>query len=852
MKRQIILLLVALVLAALVWLMPWPLLRYGLGFVLLWVLPGLSWVFLVSRQALDRAERLAVGLGLNFVIVPLIILLLVYLPGPVTRISLLVATVGVVGLSTLISVPVYLRQRCVAVSVRPQANDHASLTRMTLSVRLRSLWKDGGAWLLVALLIAIGLRAVNLGYAEFGGDEARVMVRAAQALEGDEAVVFQLGKGPAELAVAMAGWRLTGITNEWMARLPFTWASVLGVTAVFLCARRLGRPHAGGIAACLLAIEGFFTGFGRMVQYQSLVFLLSTLGLLCLFVYRSIGRGSLVIVGAVFFASGMLAHYDAALALPAGLLLIASRLWRDRQRGWRILAPVVAAALLGVVLAGVFYVPLLRGPYAGQASYYVSGRVGSGSYNHLWSTFELSAIYDTVYLLAVMALALVGQILTTWGRWGRVGLGVSVALLVLAATGLVRPEVWIVGGKTWAWIPFAILLVGALTAPSQPTGVRALWLWLGLPSLFYLFFVALPLTHVHTAIPAWAVLAGLGLERLGRWLTERSKVALYAAAAVGVAVYALCGAYAVMLFVNHDPEYLRVFPQSKSPVYWTPYDQKPIEIGLYGFPYRVGWKVVGALFDQGLLAGSYSSNEKPRATAYYTRQAVRLDCASPDMYIVASDVHDAVPLRWDQIEAEYHQAVVVTVGGRPRLTVYRRGAAGAPVIYPVEEWSRRFDLNTTPERVAAPASSVGGKARAEEYVSREALIGTFAYLLGYKIDDAHAVPGGYVELTLLWQARGPAPIDYQVFTHLHDGQAMQGQLDGQPVCDTYPTSQWEAGQFIVDPYRIPIKSDAVPGAVPLTIGMYDLVTMKRLPVTAPDGSPAGDSVHLTDVEIQEP
>jgi uncharacterized membrane protein len=66
MKRQIILLSTALVLAALVWLAPWPLLRYGLGFVLLWVLPGLSWVSLVPRDALDRAERLAVGLGLNF------------------------------------------------------------------------------------------------------------------------------------------------------------------------------------------------------------------------------------------------------------------------------------------------------------------------------------------------------------------------------------------------------------------------------------------------------------------------------------------------------------------------------------------------------------------------------------------------------------------------------------------------------------------------------------------------------------------------------------------------------------------------------------------------------------------
>jgi 4-amino-4-deoxy-L-arabinose transferase-like glycosyltransferase len=850
MRRQIILLSTALVLAALIWLMPWPLLRYSLGFVLLWVLPGLSWVLLVPRQALDRAERLAIGLGLNFVITPLVTLLLVYLPGSATRIAFLGATVGTVGLPAIVSTVIYVRHRKATVQEGQRADD--SVLARPRWPGLQALWRDGWAWLLVALLIAAGLRVVNLDYAEFGGDEARVMMYAARALEGDEAVVFQHSKGPAELTVVMVGWRLTGMTSEWMARLPFAWASVLGVATVFLCVRRLGRPHAGGVAACLLAIEGFLVGFGRIVQYQSLVFALSALGLLCLLVYRAHGRGSLVIVAAAFFAGGILAHYDAALVLPAGLLLIAVRLWQDRQRGWRVWVPVVAAALIGVMLPGLFYIPLLRGPHAGETSYYVLGRIGSGSYNHLWSTFQLSAVYDAVYLLAVMALVWAGQVFVTWARWGYVGLGLAIVLVALAVTGLIWPQFWVVSDQTLVWIPFAALLVGSVLAPGQPASIRALWLWLGLPSLLYLFFVAVPLTHVHTAFPAWAVLTGLGLANLGHWLAKRSKTAAGIALSSGVALYILCGTYAFMLFVVHNPEYLRNFPQFKSPIYWTPYEQKPIEIGLYGFPYRVGWKVVGALFDRGYLAGSYSSNEKPRATAYYTRQAVRLDCASPDMYIVASDVHDAVPLRWDQIKDEYHPAIIITVGGQPKLTVYEKGAVDTPAVYPAEEWSQQFDLSTTPERVAALASSVGGEVHTEEYASREALIGGFAYLLGYKVDDTHTVPGGYLELTLLWQAQGPAPIDYQVFTHLHDGQVMRGQLDGQPVCSTWPTSQWEAGQLIADPYRIPINSDAALGSVPLTIGMYDLVTMKRLPVTAPDGAPAGDSVYLTDVEIREP
>jgi hypothetical protein len=680
------------------------------------------------------------------------------------------------------------------------------------------------------------------------------MVRAARALEGDEAIIFLHKKGPSQLTVVMSGWRLTGVANEWMVRLPFSWASTLGVVAVFLCGRRLGRPHAGGIAACMLAVEGFHVGLGRGPKYHSLVFALSTLGLLCLFVYYTRGRGGLVVIAAVFFAGGVLAHYDAILTLPAGLLLIAARLWLDRRRTWRVVIPVVVAALAAAVLMGLFYVPFLRGPHVGYTSSYVAGRIGGHVYNNLRSSFELSAVYNAIYLLAVMALALAGQTLSAWARWGRVGLLLSVVLLVAAATGLMWSELWVVKDLTLAWIPCAILLIGALLSPGQSVSIRAVWLWLGIPALFYLFFVAIPLTHVYTIFSGWAMLTGIGLESLGCWLVKRSRAALRIAGAGGVAMYVLCGFYAAMVFIDHNPEYLRAFPQSKSSVYWTPYyEQIPTRVGLYGFPYRAGWKVVGYLMDEGQLPGSYDSNEKPRATGYYTRQAVRLDCASPDMYIIAANVQDEIPIRWDQVETEYQPAIVVTVSDQPRLTIYARDVAGPPLTYRVEEYERLFDLNLTPERVARSASPAEIEfMQMEEYVPREEVIGDFAHLLGYKIDAEHAVPGGYVELTLLWQALKPAPIDYQVFTHLYDGEMIRGQLDGQPVCDNQPTSRWQPGQIIADPYRIPIRGDAPTGSVPLTVGMYDLATMQRLPVSATDGSPAGDNVYLTDLVIRTP
>lgn len=850
MKRQATLFATALILAVVVWVAPSHLVRYSLSFALLWLLPGLSWALLIPRHTLDRAEWLTVGLGLNFVVTPVTTLLATYFPGPLTRALLVVAMLGVIGLPIALSLLMHPKRRSTTVS---EARRVIGGVRNHISILTTQhpLWRGGWAWLLVAVMVAVGLRIVNLNYSEFQGDEAKVMVRAAYALEGDETIVFQHKKGPTQLTLVMPGWRLAGVTNEWMARLPFAWASILGVVTVFLCGRRLNQPHAGGIAACLLAIEGYLVGFGRIVQYQSLVFVLSALGLLCLLAYYAHGRGSLVIVSAAFFAGGSLAHYDAILVLPAGLLLIGARLWLDRRRVWRTVTLIAIAMLVGAALIGLFYLPFLRSSYVGYTSSYVSGRIGGHIYNNLQSTFELSAVYDSIYFLGVMLAALAAQTLVTWARWGRVGLVLSSLLLVAATTGFVWPKLWIVGDSTLAWIPAVILLVGALLPSSQAMGTRAVWLWLGFPALFYLFLVVSPLTHVYTIFPAWAMLTGIGLVNLGRWLAERSRTVLRIVSVSGVAMYTLCGSYAVMLFVDHAPEYRRTFPQSKSPIFWMPYEQMP-PAGFFGFPYRAGWKVVGYLMDEGELVGSYASNEKWKVTNYYTRQAVRLDCASPDVYITAINVQDEVSVNWDQLETEYQPAVVVTVNDQPKLTVHLHDVGSASLTYPVEEYEQLFDLGSTPERVARTAPLGIEPTQLAEYILREAVVGDFAHLLGYKIDAEHAIPDGYVELTLLWQALGPAPIDYQTFTHLYDGEMMRGQLDGQPMCGNQPTSQWRPGQFITDPYRIPIRGDAPPGSVPLTIGMYNLATMQRLPVLTSDGLPAGDSVYLTDVIIQSP
>ncbi len=69
------------------------------------------------------------------------------------------------------------------------------------------------------------------------------------------------------------------------------------------------------------------------------------------------------------------------------------------------------------------------------------------------------------------------------------------------------------------------------------------------------------------------------------------------------------------------------------------------------------------------MSGTYDSNEEHEITDLYTRRATR---------------------SWDQIEAEYQPAVLVTVNGQPKLTVYERDATVQPQTYRAEAYDRAF------------------------------------------------------------------------------------------------------------------------------------------------------------------
>ena len=119
---------------------------------------------------------------------------------------------------------------------------------------------------------------------------------------------------------------------------------------------------------------------------------------------------------------------------------------------------------------------------------------------------------------------------------------------------------------------------------------------------------------------------------------------------------------------------------------------------------------------------------------------------------------------------------------------------------------------------------------------------TITHADGRPLADRPLHAGDEVHVQTIWRTTGLMGVDYTAFGHLvgPDGQ-LAAQMDRQPLAGFVPTSLWYPGQIFVDDYPLTIPETAQPGEYPLHVGMYDLATVTRLPITR-DGEIVGDSV----------
>jgi hypothetical protein len=94
-------------------------------------------------------------------------------------------------------------------------------------------------------------------------------------------------------------------------------------------------------------------------------------------------------------------------------------------------------------------------------------------------------------------------------------------------------------------------------------------------------------------------------------------------------------------------------------------------------------------------------------------------------------------------------------------------------------------------------------------------------LRGWRL-DGQPRPGATLDVTLFWFAAARQGPDWVVFVHLVDQQGQVVAEDNrQPRDGTFPTSQWNVGDWVADRHRLMLPADLAGGAYTLRAGMYE-------------------------------
>ena len=98
-------------------------------------------------------------------------------------------------------------------------------------------------------------------------------------------------------------------------------------------------------------------------------------------------------------------------------------------------------------------------------------------------------------------------------------------------------------------------------------------------------------------------------------------------------------------------------------------------------------------------------------------------------------------------------------------------------------------------------------------------------------------------------------MSYTVFIHLIDSNGIPHYgYDYTPLGGAFPSylwfPKWLPGQQVVDPYKLVMPIDLAPGTYWLEVGMYEMGSIRRMPLLDKSGSMTGDRFILGPVLIE--
>jgi 4-amino-4-deoxy-L-arabinose transferase-like glycosyltransferase len=134
---------------------------------------------------------------------------------------------------------------------------------------------------------------------------------------------------------------------------------------------------------------------------------------------------------------------------------------------------------------------------------------------------------------------------------------------------------------------------------------------------------------------------------------------------------------------------------------------------------------------------------------------------------------------------------------------------------------------------------VEGAARIAPQKVVGARLGGAIELIGYDVTRESDT----IALTVYWGSVAETRDDHTVFVHLvgainpATGSPVWAQDDTRPGRGSYPTTRWQAGEVVIDEYRLALPPNLPRGEYRLEIGMYILETGARVRIVDTNGAP---------------
>lgn len=471
-------------------------------------------------------------------------------------------------------------------------------------------------YLLLILFIAGTLRFVNLGYADFQGDEIKALFLPEQGQNITQFLLEQR-KGPLQFFITyLLKFVDPNYTNQLLMRLPFAIAGFISVYFFYLLIRELFNEKVAFYSSFFFATNGFLVAFSRIVQYQSFVIMFMIGALYFL-------KKKKIYLGLIFWALSILAHYDGVLIFPLAFYFIYDYLFENKKISFKNLFPsrlkhFLGAGVLATTMLLAFYIPFgLNIAEDTDTQEYWLGRVTGAVSSKLSSSTYLFTVYQPIYVIHIYTALF--------------SLGVLFALGTLITRNKRLAKI---GGKLKKFKDKVLSIFNIDTETFGNGNIIAIALWLGISLLFMEGLVYIPGTHIYTYLIPMLVFLAFGILFMEEFTQRVLKLQLFKIVlALGTyVIFIFIAAQSYSIYVDNKYEY--PWEEEKF-LFWTFSKPTPAyHLSMFGFPYFRDWEGIQRFILDSNPQPAYSTNERTSISRHYVELLKDSNVAGFYVYII--------------------------------------------------------------------------------------------------------------------------------------------------------------------------------------------------------------------------